>query len=67
MVEQTEVNICCGFDYARNEQSNLEEVEMDDGSIGYESLSANCGSSDLSVIVSLKRMEETSKTVYNTF
>ncbi len=67
MVEHTEINIFCGFDDARNEGSNPEEVKIDDGSIGYESLSANCDSLDSSIKVSTKRIKETSKKVYNIF
>jgi hypothetical protein len=43
-----------GFDNDRNQESNTEEVENDDGSIGYESFSGNCDSSDSSVKVSPK-------------
>ncbi len=38
MVEQTEIDSLLGFDDARNEESNPDEVDIDDGSIGYESL-----------------------------
>ena len=45
-----------GFDNDRDQESNLEEVENDDGSIGYESFSGNCGSSDSSIKVSTKHV-----------
>jgi hypothetical protein len=45
-IEQIEVDILSGFDVARNEESNPEGVHMDDGSIGYDSFSAHCDSSD---------------------
>jgi hypothetical protein len=58
MVEQTKINILCGFDDARNEESNPEEVEIYDGSIGYESLSGNCDSSDSSIKISTKCLKK---------
>jgi hypothetical protein len=60
-IEQTEIDILSGFNGARNEESNPEEVHMDDDSIGYESLSANCDSSYSLVKVSTKSIKKTSK------
>jgi hypothetical protein len=60
---QTEIGILCGFGGARSEESNPEEVQIDDSSIGYESLSANCHSSDSSIKASTKRDKNTSKKV----
>ncbi len=61
MVEKTEIDILFGFDNARNEESNPEEVENDDGRIGYESISPSCNSSDTSVKVSTIHVKKTSK------
>jgi hypothetical protein len=63
LMEQAEIDILNGFDGARNEELNPEEVHMDDSSIGYESLSANCYSSDSFVKVSTKHNKKTSKKV----
>jgi hypothetical protein len=57
-VKQTKTYILCDFDDARNEESNPEEVEIDDGSSGYESLSANSDSSESSIKVSTKCAEK---------
>ncbi len=67
MVDQTGINILCGFDNDRIEESSPEEVKNDDSSIGYESLSANCDSSDSSIKVSTKHVVETPTKVHNTF
>ncbi len=63
MTDQAEIDILCGYDGARREESNPEKVEIDDGSIGYEFLSANCHLSDSSVKASTKCVKNTSKKV----
>jgi hypothetical protein len=61
MEEQIEIDILHGFNDAKNEESNHEEVVIDDGGIGHESLTANCDSSDSYVKVSKKHIKKTSK------
>jgi hypothetical protein len=56
-----------GFDNDRNQESNSEEVENDDGSIGYESFSGNCDSSDSSIKVAQNTSKKHQKEVHNTF
>jgi hypothetical protein len=59
MITQTKIDILGNLDVARNKESNSEDVHMDDGSIGYESLLSNCDSTDSSVKVCTNHVKKT--------